>query len=144
MTFPSDRLHHVLTRGDLATLLTPTYAEAQNVDDEEAHDRLARALGDPELLDDLYWGLTQALTAQQGKRTDDALLDTLAKRVSARKGRLAAATGREIAAVMVRINLQLNLAPDTMRSVLESEKGKAALDQGLRALGAHLVKELLK
>ena len=140
----SERLPHLVTRADLATLLTPTYATAQNVDDEEAHDRLSRALTDPELLDDLYWGLSEALTAARGRRTDDAMMDTLAKRVSARKGRLAAATGPEISAAMVRINLLLNLAPESMRSVLQSEKGKAALAKGLRALGTHLVRELLK
>ncbi|MGC4119442.1 MAG: hypothetical protein QM765_33720 [Myxococcales bacterium] len=140
----SERLPHVLTRADLATLLTPTYATAQNVDDEEAHDRMAHALTDPELLDDLYWGLSEALLAQQGKRTEDALMDSLAKRVSARKGRLAPATSPEIAAVLVRINLLLNLAPESMRALLSTEKGKAALDKGLRALGTHLVKELLK
>jgi len=141
---PFERLPHVLTRADLATLLTPTYAAAQNVDDEEAHDRLSNALGDARLLDDLYGSLSDALAAQQGKRTEDAIMDTLAKRVSARKGRLAAATGPEISAVIVRINLLLNLAPDAMRELLASGKGKATLDKGLRNLGTYLVRELLK
>lgn len=144
MSSAFERLPHVVTRADLATSLTATYAAAQNVDDEEAHDRLARALTDPGLLDDLYWGLEEALVAQQGSRSDDALLDTLSKRVASRKGRLAASTSRDVAAVIVRINLLLNLAPDAMRELLDSEKGKAALDKGLRTLGAHLVKELLK
>ncbi|MBI5545749.1 MAG: hypothetical protein HY901_17815 [Deltaproteobacteria bacterium] len=146
MAYFSERLPHVVTRADLATLLTPTSAAAQSVDDEEAHDRLTRAVSEPELLEDLYWGLSEALAAQKGPRTDpESLMDKLSKRVQERKGRLAAAeVTPEIAAALVRINLLIGLAPDTMRAVLASAKGKAALDKGLRALGAHLVRELLK
>jgi hypothetical protein len=46
--------------------------------------------------------------------------------------------------VLVRINIELGLAPEPMRETLRSAKGEALLDEGLRALGAHLVNELLK
>jgi hypothetical protein len=49
-----------------------------------------------------------------------------------------------IAAVLVRLNLEIGLAPESMRATLETEKGRAVLEAGLAALGKHLVKELLK
>lgn len=145
MAYFSERLTHVLTRTDLATLLTPTYAAAQSVDDEEAFDRLHQALADTELLDDLYWSVSEALAGRAGGAAPDAVMDRLSKRLQTRKGRLpAAAITPEIAAMAVRVNLMLGLAPDSMRAVVESEKGKAVLDKGLRSLGLHLVTALLK
>jgi len=145
MAYYSERLTHVVTRTDLATLLTPTYAAAQSVDDEEAFDRLSRALSDPELLDDLYWSLSEALALRTQGSPPGEVMDKLSKRLQTRKGRLAAAAVTpEIAAMVVRINLLLGLAPDHMRAVVESEKGKAVLEKGLRGLGMHVVTALLK
>ena len=146
MAYFSERLPHILTRNDLATLLTPTYAEASSVDDEEAYDRLVRAFADEGLADDFYESISEALRAQQGPRSDaDALMDKLSKRIQARKGHMKSAPGSpKIAAALVRINLILGLAPETMVAVMQSEKGKAALKAGLAALGSHLVGELLR
>ena len=41
-------------------------------------------------------------------------------------------------------NLELGYAPEMMRGALETPKGKALLEDGLRALGAHLANELIK
>jgi hypothetical protein len=49
-----------------------------------------------------------------------------------------------VAALLVRINLLLGLAPDTLRAVMESDKGRASLEQALRVMGAHLINELLR
>jgi hypothetical protein len=46
--------------------------------------------------------------------------------------------------VLVRINLEIGLAPEQMRATLDTDKGRAVLAAGLRELGGHLVKELLK
>ncbi len=141
----STRLPHVVTRADLATLLTPTYGAAQSVDDDEAFDRMTQALADPNLLEDLHQSLAQALAARLSPNTsEDALLDKLSKRVSARKGRMKPADSAKVAALLVRINLQLGLAPEAMRAVMESDKGRASLKDALRFVGAHLVQELMK
>lgn len=142
----SRRLPHVVTRADLARLVTPSYAEALAVDEEEAHERLTQALARPGLADDLYRGLSAGLAKAQGKRTsEDALVDKLSKGVQARRGRVKAAPSTPgISAVMVRVNLELGLAPEQMRAMLEGEKGRAVLEKGLEELGAHLVKELLR
>lgn len=146
MALFSRRLPHVVTIPDLAVLLTPTYAEAMSVEDEEAHERLVRALSRTRVADDLYAGLSEALEAVQGERTpEDALMDKLSKGIQKRRSRVKAAPGTPgLAAVLVRINLEIGLAPEQMRATLDTDKGRAVLAAGLRDLGAHLVKELLK
>ena len=49
-----------------------------------------------------------------------------------------------LSAVMVMLNVELGYAPEMMRGALENPKGKALLEDGLRALGTHLLKELIK
>jgi hypothetical protein len=146
MTLFSRRLLHVLTLPDLAVLLTPTYAEAMSVDDEEAHERLVRALSRTRVADDLYLGISEALEDVQGERTtDDALLDKLSKGLQKRRARVKGAPATPgLSAVLVRINLEIGLAPEQMRATLDSDRGRAVLARGLHDLGTHLVKELLK
>jgi len=142
----SRRLPHVVTRADLAILLTPTYAAARGVDDEEAGERLAQALAVRGVLDDLYAALSAGLRDAKGPRTDEeALLDRLSAGVQARRGRVRAAPDSPgLAAVLVRLDLEIGVAPEPMRETLATPRGRAVLDQGLAALGRHLVKELLK
>jgi hypothetical protein len=142
----SRRLPHVLTRGDLALLLAPTYAQALSVDEEEALERLRRALERPQVAEDLYRGISAALVATQGARTsEDALVDRLSAGVQARRSRAKPAPATPaLSAVLVRLNLEIGLAPEPMRATLAAGKGQALLEEGLRQLGAHLVKDLLK
>ncbi len=142
----SRRLPHVVTRADLVALLTPTYAAARGVDDDEAAERLSRALTARGVLDDLYAGLSTALRDARGPRTDaDALLDRLSAGVEARRARVRAAPDSPgLAAVLVRLDLEIGVAAEPMRATLASPRGRAMLDEGLTALGHHLVKELLK
>ena len=84
----SRRLPGVLTRGDLVRLVAPTYASARRVDEEEAAERLSRALAVPAALDDLYVGISAALQDAKGPRTtEDALVDKLSAGVAARRVR---------------------------------------------------------
>ena|SRR5512147_2385803 len=142
----SRRLPHVLTRADLAQLVAPSYAESLGVDEEEARERVARALERPGVADDLYRGISAALAEARGPRTsEDALLDKLSAGVEQHRARARAAPATPaLAAVMVRLNLEIGLAPESMRATLEAGKGRAILEEGLRALGAHLVRHLLK
>lgn len=146
MTLFSRRLPHVLTRADLVTILAPTYAKARAVDEEEASERLGRALAAPAALDAVYRGVSDALRAAQGPRTsEDALVDKLSAGVVARRARVRPADATPaISAALVRLDLEIGLAPESMRATLATPRGSALLDEGLRALGAHLVKELLR
>jgi hypothetical protein len=142
----SRRLPHVVTRKDLALLLSPTYAASAEVDFEEAHERMERAVGSQRVVDHLYAGLSAALEERKGPRTsEDELVDALSAGVQKRRSRVKPAPpGPGVSAVMVLLNLELGYAPEMMRGALENPKGKALLDEGLRALGTHLLKELIK
>jgi hypothetical protein len=146
MPYFSRRLPHVLTRGDLVALLTPTYAKARDVDEEEASERLGRALAVPAALEDVYRGISAALLDAKGPRTtEDALMDRLSAGVVARRARARAAEATPaISAVLVRLDVEIGLVAEPMRATLATPRGRAFLDEGLRALGAHLVKELLR
>jgi hypothetical protein len=146
MTLFSRRLPAVLTRKDLAALLAPTYAAARDVDLEEALERLERALAAPAALDDVYRGISAALRDAQGPRTDeDALMDRLSAGVQVRRHRAKPAAGTPaISAALVRLDLESGIAPESMRDTLAAGRGRALLEEGMRALGAHLVKELLR
>ena len=146
MAYFSRRLPHVLTRADLVLLLAPTYAKARDVDEEEASERLERALGIPAALDDLYRGISEALVGAKGPRTqEDPLMDRLSAGVIARRARAKAAEATPaVSAVLVRLDLEIGLAAEPLRATLATPKGRALLDAGLRELGAHLVKELLR
>ncbi len=146
MAYFSRRLPHVLTPSDLAEVLAPTYAKALAVDEEEARERLVRALGRPEVADDLYRGISEALQAAKGPRTsEDALMDRLSAGVQSRRGRVKAAPATPaLSAVLVRLNLEIGFAPEPMRATLAAGKGRALLEDGLSALGTHIVKELLR
>lgn len=142
----SSRLPHVVTGRDLVVLLAPTYAAARGVDEEEAMERLTRALQARGALDDLYRGLSSALAAAKGPRTsEDALVDKLSAGVAARRARVRAApVTPAIAAVLVRLDLEIGLAADAMRETLATPRARALLDEGLHALGAHLLRGLMK
>jgi len=142
----SRRLTHVLTRKDLALVVAPTYAAAANVDFDEAHERMERIVGVQRMVDALYQGLSDALSAQKGSRTsEDELIDKLSEGVQKRRSRVKAAQLTPgISAVLVLLNLELGYAPEMMRSALSEPKGQKLLGQGLQELGAHLLKELVK
>jgi hypothetical protein len=142
----SKRLPHVVTRADLSRMLAPTYAKASQVDPELAQERLHRALQSQRVLDEVYTGLSSALAEAKGPRTtEDELIDKLSAGVQARRGRVRAAElTPAVSAVLVLLNLEIGEAPDMMRSALQGEKGRALLDEGLRSIGRHLVKELIR
>jgi hypothetical protein len=135
-----------MPRVELARMLAPTLAKATQVDDEVAEERLLRALANQRVLDDVYDGLSVALAEAKGPRTkEDELVDKLSAGVQARGRRVRAAElTPAISAVLVLLNLEAGEAPEMMRETLQSEKGRALLQQGLRSLGTHLVKELIR
>jgi hypothetical protein len=146
MAYFSRRLPGVLTRADLVRLVTPTYAKGRGVDEEEAAERVGRALAAPAALDDLYRGLSAGLEAAKGPRTsEDALVDKLSAAVPARRARAKPAPDTPgISAVLVRLDLEIGLTPEATRAMLETPKGRALLEDGLAQLGKHLVKDLLR
>ena len=146
MALFSRRLSHVLNRADLALVVTPTYAACVNVDFDEGLERMQRATASHSIVDELYSGLSAGLFAAKGPRTgEDELMDNLSAGVQKRRSRVKAANVTPaIAAVMVRINLELGYAPEMMRNALTTDQGKALHEKGLAELGSFLVRELIK
>ena len=146
MTLFSKRLPHVVTRKDLALIIAPTYAAAAEVDFDEAHERMERAVGTQAIVDALYDGLSAALAGIKGPRTtEDELIDALSQGVQKRRSRVKAAkVTPAISAVLVMLNLELGYAPEMMRGTLASPKGAQMLQEGLRELGVHLFHQLAK
>ena len=145
VTLFSRRLPHVLPPRDLVRLLVPTYAAARNVDEDEAAERLSRAVAVPGAVDGLYRGVSAALHEAQGPRTgEDQLMDKLSAGVIAHRSAKAAPVTAAISAALVRLDVEIGLAPEAMRDTLATPRGAALLEEGLRALGAHLVKTLLR
>ena len=145
MTYFSPRLPHLLTRADLAQLLTPTYAEVVTVDEDEALERMQAAVERPGIAEDLYTAVSTALTAAQGTRSEDELMNKLSKGVQKRLGRMKPApTTMALSAFMVRVNVELGHAPESLRATLETDKGRALLKSGLAEVGAFLVGALLR
>jgi len=133
MVLFSKRLPHVVTRKDLALLLAPTYAAAAEVDFEEAHERMGRAMGTQSVADALYQGLSEALFERKGLRTtEDELIDGLSAGVQKRRSRIKA------------VEVTPAIAPEMMRGTLASPKGAQMLRQGLRELGEKLLLQLVK
>jgi len=136
----------VIPRADLARALAPTYAKAAQVDPEVAEERLLRAFAGQRVLDRIYEGLSAALADAKGPRTtEDELIDKLSKGVQARRAKVRAAElTPAVSAVLVLVNVEAGEAPEMMREAIQSGKGKALLEEGLSALGAHVVKELIR
>jgi hypothetical protein len=146
MPYFSRRLPGVITKADLVLLLAPTYAKAKGVDEEEAAERLSRAMVVPAVLDALYRGISAGLAGAKGPRTtEDALMDRVSAAVPARRSRAKPVPQTPgVSAVLVRLDLELGLAAEAMRDMLETPKGNALLEDGLRSIGTHLVADLLR
>jgi hypothetical protein len=142
----SPRLRHVLTRSDLALVVAPTYASSANVDFDEAHERMQRAVSNEQLAGAFYDGLSAALEPRKGPRTTvDEVIDNLSAGVQKRRSRMKAVRLTPgVSAVMVLVNLEIGYAPEMMRGALQTPKGEALLAEGLRELGAALVAQLIK
>ncbi len=145
MSYFSPRLPHLLTRADLAQLLTPTYTAANGVDDDEALERMQKAMARPVLVEELYQSLSTALVAARGERTEDQVMDKLSKGVQKRLGKMKPAPATQaLLALMVRFNVEIGHAPEPLRATLETEKGRALLRVGFREVGEFLAQQLLK
>src|SRR5688500_16061306 len=85
MTSVPQRFRSLLTRGQLAEMVAPTYAELRNVDPNEAAELLIEALREVRLIDGLQRETWQALRDKQPKLDEAALLDKIAAKLT--KGR---------------------------------------------------------
>jgi len=145
MRYPP-RLGHLATRKVVVAKLLPTFAEAHQIDDEEAARRLDSALAG-RLLEELLAAAWSEMVKNKGKKqSDEQLLEKVALTLRdrpQRPGRLAA-SNPAWSAFLVLADLEAGTAPDSARTVLQSEQGQKMATEGLAEAGRHLARELTR
>lgn len=144
MKFPP-RLAHLATRSVVVAKLRPTYAEAHQIDEEEAAQRLTRALSGP-LLDQLLAATWEALLAKTKRLDEAALLEKIADTLHdrpLRPGRKAKLTPAWSAFLLL-ADVEAGTASEAARRVLETEEGQRRALEGLSTAGQHLAAELTR
>lgn len=144
MAFPP-RLGHLATRKVVAAKLVPTYAESHFVDEEEARQRLERAL-EGSVWEELLDATWSALTSKKTRLDEAGLLEKIAGTLKDRPLRPGKVAKQSPAwsAFLIRLDLEAGTASDMARRVLESEEGRQKAQQGLLEAGAHLAAELTR
>jgi hypothetical protein len=144
MRYPP-RLGHLATRQVVVSRLVLTYAQAHQLDDEEAQERLQRALAG-RLYEDLLAATWDALLGGT-KRLDEAgLLEKVATALKDRPFRRskAAAVNAQWSAFLLLADLEAGTATEAARRALENDDARARLSAGLTEAGRYLAKELTK
>lgn len=144
MRYPA-RLAHLATRAVVVAKLAPTFAEAHQVDHEEAAERLHSALSGP-LLEDLLSETWNSLLSGTKKLDEEGLLEKVAKSLKdrpLRPGRAAQLTP-DLSAFLILVDLAAGTASDAVGRVMETNAGKARARAGLVVAGQHLARELTR
>ncbi len=144
MRYPA-RLAHLATRAVVVAKLSPSYAAAHSLDDEEARTRLQAALSSS-LLEDLLASTWSALVAGTKRLSEDGLLEKVAKSLQdrpLRPGRTVEATPGW-SAFLVLADLSAGTASESARRLMESDAGRARASAGLAEVGAYLARELTR
>lgn len=144
MRYPP-RLGHLATRPVVVNRLVPTYAKAHNIDEQEASDRLSRALAG-QLWEDLLAATWEAMKGRVKRLDEQRLLDKVFNTLEDRPLRYGRAvdTNPAWSAFMMMLDLEIGTAGDAARRVMESEQGRKMMTAGLAEAGMFLATELTK
>lgn len=138
----------LVTRTQLAEMLAQTYAEARNIDPNEAYTRLDTALRNLRLIEGVQQGIWAALEAKKPDLAPAELVEAVAKRLSRPKKFKAvkAKSGSEgaLAALTVLIDFGASVSSGDAMNLLESPQGEKLLREGFRIIGGHLAAEMLR
>lgn len=144
MRFPS-RLAHLATRAVVVAKLVPTYANAHNLEEEEAASRIDTALRGP-LLEDLLAATWTAMLGGTKRLNEEGLLEKIAKTLQdrpLRPGRPAELTPGW-SAFMIQIDVVVGTVGDAAARMMEGEQGRKMAALGTAEAGAFLAKELTR
>lgn len=144
MRFPP-RLGHLATRPVVVNRLVPTYARAHQIDEQEAAQRLARALAGP-LWEDVLAATWEAMKLRVKRLDEQRLLEKVATTLEERPLRYGRAveTTPGWSAFMMMLDLEIGTAGEAARRVMESEQGRRMISAGLAEAGQFLAVELTK
>jgi hypothetical protein len=125
--------------------LVPTYAKAHQIDEQEAGQRLERAIAG-RIWEDLLAATWEAMKSRVKRLDEQKLLEkvftTLGDR-PLRYGRVVEPTPAWSAFMML-LDLEIGTAGDAARKVMESEQGRKMVAAGLAEAGMFLAIELTK
>ena len=144
MSYPP-RLGHLATRAVVVAKLTPTYALAHQLDDDEAATRLDAALGGP-LLAELLGAAWEAMKGRTKRLDDTGLLEKVAGTLGERplrRGR-PAILSPAWSAFLVVADLHAGTASEAARRLMETDEGRKMARAGLAEAGRHLAAELTR
>jgi hypothetical protein len=139
------RLAHLATRAVVVAKLMPTYAQAHNIDEEEASQRLSTALAGrmlPTLLDAAW----DAMRGKAKRLTDDGLLEKVAATLGDRPLRpgKVATLNPAWSAFLILADLEVGTAGDAARRVMETDEGRRRGSEGVAEVGRFLAAELTR
>ncbi|HLL52491.1 MAG TPA: hypothetical protein VK447_03035 [Myxococcaceae bacterium] len=144
MRFPP-RLGHLATRPVVVAKLVTVYANAHQIDEEEAQGRLERALRGG-LWEDLLAAAWEAMKGKVKRLDEEGLVEKVATTLKDRPLR----PGRAVevnpawSAFMMMLDLEIGTAGDAARRVMETEQGRKMLAAGLAEAGRYLGAELTR
>lgn len=139
------RLGHLATRAVVVAKLTPTYARAHQLDDEEAARRLSVALSGA-LLPSLLEATWEAMKGSTKRLKEEGLLEKVATTLGERPmrpGRVATLSPIW-SAFLVLTDLHAGTASDAVRRVMETEEAQRRAQEGLLEAGRFLAAELTR
>lgn len=144
MRYPP-RLGHLATRPVMVNRLVPTYAKAHQIDEQEAAQRLERAISG-RIWEDLLAATWDAMKGRVKRLDEQKLLEKVFNTLEDRPlryGRVVE-TNPAWSAFMMLLDLEIGTAGDAARKVMESEQGRKMISAGLAEAGMFLAIELTK
>jgi hypothetical protein len=135
------------TRPVVVNRLVPTYAQAHQIDEEEASVRVSRALAG-RIWEDLLAATWEAMKSRVKRLDEEKLLEKVATTLGERPLRYGKAVDTEAnpawSAFMMVLDLEVGTAGDAARKVMESEQGRKMISVGLAEAGSFLATELTR
>jgi len=144
MRYPP-RFGHLATRPVVISKLVNTYAAAHSIEEDEAQERLERALSG-NLHEELLAATWEALAGGTKRLTEEGLLEKVASTLKDRplKRSKAAPVNPAWSAFLVLADLEAGTATEAARRALDNEQGRQMLKKGLMEAGKFLATELGK
>lgn len=147
---PSPRFLSLVTRTALPEMIAPTYAKLKNLDPNDAYHLLTTALSDMGLLEQVQQAVWRGLEQERAGMDEVQMVVHLEKRLSKKKSKRfkpamwrSAEEGAYVA-LGIAFDKGAGVASGEAVDLLYSPGGQELFDTGLRGLGLHLAKELLR
>ena len=137
----------LVTRTQMARILTETYAVARNLDLDDAYSRLETAFASEQLISGFQSGIYAGITRLRPGDNLEKLIQRAVKRVARRKKFRALRIPRKDeggwAALMIKIEMQAGFSTGEAMGMLDTPEGAILLQRGFEVLGYEIAKILV-